>query len=412
VINFLRRNETLTVLCVQVTTMMLGMGLVSPILPQYARSFGVSITMVGLLITGFGVARIVVDIPVAGLTERWGRRSLLIAGPLIQAVGSVACGLASNYWQLLAFRFIQGVGSATFTTAAMIMLADISSPTNRGRIMSLYQGSMLLGSGLGPTLGGFVAQYFGLQAPFFALAILSLLATIWAYLRIPETRQVLERQATPKSDSTPALGTSVTGLKTLLRDPNFITISSVSFGLFFMRTGSRSELLPLLASDRLGSSPSQIGLAMTIISIFNFIILFVCGRLSDRFGRKILITPGVILSAASMVMLSQTCSYWFLILTCVIWGIGTGISGPLPAAYLADITPRENYSSAMGLYRTISDLGFVTGPILLGWLADMKGYIFPLLFNSLFLLVAVIVFQALAKEPSRIQRYPTRMTST
>ena len=107
-------------------------------------------------------------------------------------------------------------------------------------------------------------------------------------------------------------------------------------------------------------------------------------------------------------MLSQTYSYWFLILTCIIWGIGTGISGPLPAAYLADITPRENYSKAMGLYRTISDFGFVAGPVILGWLADTRGYSFALLFNSFFLLLAVITFQILAKEPSKIYRHPTK----
>jgi multidrug resistance protein len=414
VINFLRRNETLTILCIQVALVMLGMGLVSPILPQYGQSFGVSITMVGFIITIYGIARIIFDIPTANLTERFGRRPVLIAGPLIQALGSFACGMAGSYWQLIIFRFIQGVGSATLTTSAMIMLADISSPENRGRIMSFYQGSMLLGSGLGPTLGGFAAEYFGLRAPFFALAVLSLLAAVWAYLRIPETRHILEQQVTPqnKNDINPSSGISATGLKTLLRDVNFMTISIVSFGLFFMRTGSRSELLPLLASDRLGLGSGQIGIAMTLISVFNFLILLVCATLSDRFGRKILITPGVILSAASIAMLSLTSSYWFLILTCIIWGIGTGISGPLPAAYVADVIPRGGYSYGMGLYRAIGDLGFVTGPIILGWMADTRGYSFALLFNSLFLLLAIVIFQLLAKEPSRTRRQPIKIVST
>lgn len=400
-INYFRKNETLAILCIQVTIMMLGMGVVSPILPQYAQSFGVSITMVGLLITGFGVARMVVDIPVAGLTERFGRRYVIIAGTIIQAIGSLACGLAGNYWQLLIFRIIQGVGSASFTTGAMIMLADISTPGNRGRVMSLYQGSMLLGSGLGPTLGGFIAEYFGLRAPFFALAVLALIGCLWASLRIPETR--LEKQPVPEIDNKPPSATSTTGLKILLKNFSFIMVSIVSFGLFFMRTGSRSQILPLLASDRMGLSPSQIGFAMTLIAVFNFIILFACGRLSDRFGRKILITPGVILSAASLAMLSLAYSYWFLILICIIWGIGTGISGPLPAAYVVDIIPREEYSRAMGLYRAIGDLGYVIGPVLLGWLADTRGFSFSLIFNALFLLVAIIIFQIFAKEPKRAQ---------
>jgi len=404
-INFLRRNETLTILCVQVVITMLGMGLISPILPQYARSFGVTITMVGLLITSFGVARIIVDIPAASLVDRLGRRPILIIGPLIQAIGSIACGLATNYWQLLAFRFIQGVGSAMLATAAMIMLADISSPSNRGQVMSFYQGSLLLGSGLGPTVGGFIAQYFGLRAPFFAYALLAIMATIWAYLRVPETCKTPEKQTMQTSADKPNPSSWLTNLKALLRNVNFVTISIVNFGVFFMRTGARSQILPLLASDRLRLNPSQIGIAMTIIAVANFVILLICGRLSDRFGRKIMITPGCLLAVASLVMLSQTYSHWFLILTCVIWGIGTGISGPLPLAYMVDITPRENYTSSMGIYRAVGDLGFVAGPIILGWLADTRGYSFSLLFNSMLLLLAIIIFQILAKEPSRIHKY-------
>jgi len=82
-------------------------------------------------------------------------------------------------------------------------------------------------------------------------------------------------------------------------------------------------------------------------------------------------------------------------------GIGTGISGPTPSAYVTDIIPRENYSSGVGLYRAIGDLGFVVGPVLLGWLADTRGFNFSLFFNAAFLVLAALLFQLLAKEPSR-----------
>ncbi len=379
---------------------MMGMGLVSPILPQYARSFGVSITMVGLLITVYGVARMIIDIPAGRFAERLGRRPILIAGPLVVAIASVACGLANSYWLLLSFRLIQGMGSAMFTTAAMIMLADISTRDNRGQVMSLYFGSLLLGTSMGPVLGGFIAQYFGFQAPFFVLTFFAITAVLWSYFRLPETRPVSPPQvalaSNNKLNSLPA--TSRKGLKPLLRDLNFLLICTVNFGSFFMRNGAQNQILPLLESDRLGLGTGQIGVTLTIISILNFPSLFVVGKLSDRFGRKTVITPGSLMAVAALVMLSQTYSYWFLILTCVIWGIGTGISGPIPAAYVADIIPRENYSSGMGLYRAISDLGFVIGPILMGWLADTRGFSFSLLFNAVFLFLATLIFQIFAKE--------------
>jgi multidrug resistance protein len=402
-----RENETLIILCIEVALMMMGIGLISPILPQYARTFGVSITMVGLLITAFGVARIIVDIPAGRLTNSLGRRPVLIVGPLIQVIGSIGCGLAVNYGMLLGFRFIQGIGSAMYTTAAMVMLADISTPANRGRLMSYYQGSLLIGAGLGPIMGGFIAQYFGLAAPFFVYALVIFLAGLWAYLRLPETRPaLLAPAALVAGNSDPPSTPPPRELSVLLRDSNFILISVVTFGIFFMRQGAQNEILPLLGAERLGLEEGQIGLALTLVAVMQFIIIFPAGRLSDRLGRKAVITPGCLIAAASLVMLVQSYSYRFLLLTCLVMGIGIGISGPTPSAYVADIIPRGSYGIAMGTYRAISDLGFVIGPVLLGWLADIKGFTFSLLFNSLFLFLIVLIFQLMAKEshqPRRLQ---------
>ena len=401
----LREKEILIILCVEVALMMLGIGLVSPVLPQYSLTFGVNMTMVGLLITVFGAARIIVDIPAGKLTGRIGRRPILIVGPLIQAFSSIGCGMAVNYGMLLGFRFMQGIGSALYTTAAMVMLADVSTPANRGRLMSYYQGSLLLGSGLGPVLGGYIAQYFGLSAPFYAYAVLAFLAALWAYLRLPETRTVSPADpplafGSNKPDPPPVVSTKK-NVGALLRDPNFILISMITFGIFFMRQGALNEILPLLSSHRLGLKEGQIGMALTLIAIVQFIAIFPAGRLTDSLGRKAVITPACIIASISLAMMACCYSYSFLLLTCVVMGIGIGISGSAPSAYVADIVPRDNYGLAMGTYRAISDFGFVIGPVLMGWLADIQGFTFALMFNCVFIFVIAIIFQLKAKEPTR-----------
>jgi len=405
--NKLQQNEILLILCIEVVLMMLGIGLVSPILPQYACTFGVNITMVGLLITAFGVARILVDIPAGKLTNRWGRRPVLIVGPLIQAVSSIGCGLATHYGMLLCFRFIQGIGSAMYTTAALVMLADISTSANRGRLMSYYQGSLLLGSGLGPTMGGLIAQHFGLAAPFFVYAVLAFLAALWAYLRIPETRWILFHSPTEVPMTERPEHSSISPSKevrTLLSNINFLLISLLTFGIFFMRQGALNEILPLLGANRLHLREGQIGLALTLIAIIQFITIFPSGRLADYFGRKAVITPGCFIAAISLAMMAESYSYWFLLMACAVMGIGIGMSGSTPSAYVADIIPRENYGAAMGTYRAISDMGFVIGPVLLGWLADVNGLKYSLMVNSLFLFLIVLIFQWIAKEPRRKQK--------
>jgi MFS family permease len=252
-------------------------------------------------------------------------------------------------------------------------------------------------------VGGFIAEYFGLAAPFFAFALFALLASLWAYLRLAETHPALSAQtvAVVADNPAPLPSASPGGLRILLRDLNFLLISMITFGIFFMRNGAQNQILPLLGADRLGLSEGQIGLALTLVAIIQFITIFAAGSLSDRFGRKVVITTGCVIAAASLLMLMQSYSYWFFLLSCLVMGMGIGISGPTPSAYVADIIPRENYSTGMGAYRAISDLGFVIGPVLLGWLADVRGFRFSLLFNSLFLFLGVLIFQFMAKEPAR-----------
>ena len=406
----LKRNETLVILCVEGILIYMGMGQVSPVLPLYARQFGVNITMIGLIVTGFAIASAIVDIPAGRIAEKFGRRPTLIAGPLILAAGSLGCAIVSDYWLLLACRFIQGAGSALYATTAMIMLADVSTVRNRGHYMSLYMGSAWVGFGLGPITGGFIAQFFGLQAVFYIYAFFCLLAAVWAYFRLPETHPQKiseergENAAVGSTRPAPALD-----IKLLLSNPNFILICIAVFFIFFTNNGSRNQILPLLAHDRLGLNPGQIGTAMTLIAVVNVTVLLICGRISDRVGRKPMVLPGCILMAISLVLLAFSADYWLLILSCLLMGAGIGVAGPTPAAYVGDILTGQRFSAGMGIFRFMCDMGLVVGPVFLGWLSDLDGYNLALLVNCGLLLAAAIVFQVVAKEhPSFLARRSKR----
>jgi DHA1 family multidrug resistance protein-like MFS transporter len=406
IFNDLKRNETLIILCVEGVLIYMGMGQVSPILPLYARQFGVNITMIGLIVTGFAIASAIVDIPAGRIAEILGRRPTLIAGPIILAAGSLGCAIVSDYWLLLACRFVQGAGSALYATAAMIMLADISELRNRGLYMSLYMGSAWVGFGLGPLSGGLIAQFLGLQAVFYVYAFFCLLAAVWAYFRLPETRPPKAAPAADTDGDEKAAAPATTlDTKALFSDPNFILICVVVFFIFFTSNGSRSQIFPLLAHDRLGLNPAQIGTAMTVIAVVNIIVLLIFSRLSDRVGRKPLILPGCILMAVSLVLLVLSTDYWLLILSCVLMGAGIGVAGPTPGAYVGDILTGQKFSTGMGIFRFVSDMGLVVGPVFLGWLSDLNGYDLALLVNCALLLAAAITFHFAAKEhPSFLVR--------
>lgn len=460
------RGGVLLVLAVQVFIIMLGLGLAAPILPLYAQSFGVGAAAVGSLVTVFGLSRILINIPAGHWAERFGRRRLLILGPLATSVGSFGFALSSSFGALIGWRILQGFGSAVLTTAAMVVLADLSTPANRGRVMSLYQGSLLLGAGAGPALGGYIADLLGLRAPFLIFGSLTLLAALWAYLRLPETRGWIGGRPAEDGGATgggrpeegpagdrapgggatedrPAEGGATAGvavtegadavawaaprassnpsgagpvdrgarapesprgfrsvLATLLRIPGFVLISVVTLSVFFSRSGGQMTLLPLFGHNVLGLSESTIGGVFTLIAAVNFATLYLAGALSDRFGRKAVIVPSGLLTALSIGLYALVGNSAAFVLNGLLLGIGTGLGGPAPAAYATDIAPPGAIGPAMGLYRTISDIGLVLGPVLLGWIVDASGFAPAFLVNAVLMAASTVAFALWAREPA------------
>ena len=143
----------------------LGYGVVSPVLPQYARNFGVSISAATFVITAFSLMRLV-SAPASGLfVQRMGERRVYVSGLLIVAVSTGACAFAQTYWQLLLFRSLGGFGSAMFTVSSLGLMIRISPPDARGRVAGLFSSAFLIGSVGGPVLGSLTAG-LGLAAPF------------------------------------------------------------------------------------------------------------------------------------------------------------------------------------------------------------------------------------------------------
>lgn len=394
-------NKTLLTLCAAELLLAIGFGFVSPILPKFVTALGAAPTqigtMVGLAITVYGIARVAMDLPAGKLAQRWGRRPLLILGPALMAIATLGCGLATEYWHLLAFRSLQGLGSAVFNVTAIIVICEISTLSNRGQYVSPNWGAWLIGASLGPTLGGFVGQYLGYRVPFFCYAGLALLATVWLYFRIPETKKTqLADMPQALSDSSPqpnAAKKAVFSYKNL----SFMLICIVGFLTLFTLSG-RITLIPLLGYERLSLREGQVGLIFTLVAVMQCAFVFPAGRLSDKLGRKIIIVPGGIISALALILFTQSYSYHLALLSAAVLGVGRGFGGPVISAYVADIASAQDYEHTIALYRTMSDLGFVAGPILLGWLKDIRGLDFPFFLSAGLLLGAMILFAALADE--------------
>lgn len=397
-VQLFRRYPPLLMLCVATGIIMLGQGITTPVLPLYAASFGVSTASVGLTIAAFGLARMVLNIPVGLLSDRFGRRLVLVGGPIIVAVGSFLSGTANDLWVLLLWRFLSGAGSAMYMTGAAAFVTDIADNQTRGRMLGLNQASLLTGTSMGPAIGGLIAEVADFRTPFFVVGALSALCAVWAFRAIPETNpRPLETGAAER------VGTNNVWRDTwsLMTNLPFFLISMVTLAVFLTRTGGRQTVLPLLGAERFAMTPGTIGLLFTLMSVLNLLATPYAGTLADRFGRKAVIVPSSLLTVVSMVMFALSGSVLFLFVSGFVNGVATGFSGPAPAAYAADIAPERARGFAMGVYRTYGDLGFVVGPPLLGWLSDVTSYSGALYVNAGLILVCTTAFALLAKETVR-----------
>jgi DHA1 family tetracycline resistance protein-like MFS transporter len=151
---------------------------------------------------------------------------------------------------------------------------------------------------------------------------------------------------------------------------DFVALAWVSMAVFTVRAGANNTLVPLLADDEFGWGPGEIGLLFSAAAFVGLLLIGPAAWIADRFGRKIAIVPTGLIAAAGIAFVAIAPTAAWLVVGVLLIAVGSGVSGPAPAAYTADIAPPEIRGVAMGMYRTAGDLGIVVAPPVLGWIAD------------------------------------------
>ncbi len=354
----LARDRQAWPLLAMICVTMIGSGMMVPVLSLYAATFGVTSTLVGMLVTIFGVGRLFSNYPSGFLSQRLGRRPLLIAGAIIIGVGCVGAALTTDFTWLVFWRFVQGVGSGMYMTVSGAALADMSTSENRARLVSLYQAALQFGATIGPVFGGFVASHFGLAAPFWALLVIAV-GTV--FLGIFSFRD----QHAKVSTMSAAMGAQ-RGLITL----PFMSISLVSCVVFFTRTAFLFQLVPLVGDLDFKLSVATIGVGITISAGAILFVLPLTAMMIQRLGSRMSVILSLVFSALGILLLiGGQHPFWFW-LSMIVYGLAGGFNGPAVGAYTIEVLPRNQYGQGMGLQRTISDVGYVAGPVVIGLVSD------------------------------------------
>ncbi len=392
-----RQNYILFWMCILVGINQLGFGAMIPSLPLYAQSFGVTASAIGMAVGVYGLARFLVALPAGRVSDGLGRRHALALGGLVSGLGNLWCAWAVSYPEFIVARFVAGAGAGMIVTTGHIVLADISTPARRGRMLSIYMGTFIFAVGIGPYPGGLLAEHYGLAAPFVANGIASLLAMLVAWFALTETRDLSPaRRAAgggmpPLTDQMRILGGRV----------GFMLASLLSFMNAFVRTGALFAIVPILATAGLGLSIAEIGFALMLGSVSGLLAAYPAGWIADYFGRKAVIVPATMLAGVSMIVFYLAPSYVWFIVASVIWGIASTVGGSAPAAYAADTAPAGMNAAAMSTFRWMSDAGYVIGPFALGAMMDLFGPMAALFFSAVLLLGVGTAFAIWAPETFR-----------
>ncbi len=404
-VSILAANQSLVFLCITTALMTTGQGISVPMVPLFADTFGITAAKIGLAVSAFGFARFITNIPAAFISDRMGRRSVLIGGPVIAAIGNTLSGYTASLMPLLFFRFIAGVGSAAFITGGIAFISDISRIENRARMMSVFQVSFLVGISIGPVLGGVIAELFGIRAPFLAIGVVSILSALCAFFWVPETRVLLTSQPTTEKTETSLVEHSNSLLKGygFLFKKDLLLISLAFAGTFFTRGGAFFTLLPLKGSRTLNMSEGQVGGFLTLPSVFSLFMLPFAGIFSDKYGRKTVIVPGISLFAVSLFVLGVSVDWIVFGAGVILYGIAQGLEGPAPVAYVSDVSHVDKQAVAQSFVRSMGDLSLFSAPPIMGLMTDLFSIDITLYANAIIMLSIAIIFLVFAREPIQKQ---------
>ncbi len=367
----------------------------SPVLPLFASHLGADPAGIGFVAAISAFTGIVVSIPAGLLSDRWGRKRMLLFSALVFSTAPFLYLAVAHLWQLALVRFYHGLATAIFIPVAMAMVSDLFQQ-GRGEKLGWFSTSTLLGRFMAPIIGGSLIGFLafnpslGFKAVYLVCGLAGILALLMVF-KLPYPSP-LKKEREP-------LGETLKILKKVMANPGISLTSGMEAAILFAY-GTFETFLPIY-SIKIGLSAYEVGVFLSAQVITLALTKPILGRFSDRHGRKPQILVGAMMGALCIGSLSIFKSFFPLLLLSILFGLSLSVVTSATSALVADFSRKETYGSAMGILGSIMDIGHTTGPLVSGIVAKYLGFTLSFINASVVLTAVALVFWAGVKSPHR-----------
>jgi multidrug resistance protein len=360
-----------------------GFGLILPLLPFWAERLGANPFEVGLILTVYAAAQFLFTPVLGALSDRIGRRPIILVSLLIEAAGFALTALAGTLPLLLVARFIGGLGASNIGSAQAVV-ADVTAPKDRARGMGMVGAAIGLGFVVGPALGGVLAG-FGPTVPFWAALVVALLNALLVLIFLPETRG--KRPVAVRGAKRFAL---FAGWQRAIQTPAITRLILINL-LFTLAFAGMETVVPLFTQREFGWLATQNGYLFTYVGVIIVIMQGgMVGQLVKRFGERGLQVAGLGLLAVGLALLPFSGTLALLLVALALLSIGDGAVTPTNNALLSLATPPEAQGETLGLSQGMGSLGRMIGPLIAGGLFSV-GIGLPFLVGAALAVMALLV---------------------
>jgi MFS family permease len=384
-----RQQATLIALSAFVFALMFAAGVAAPVVPLYGASLGASWTEIGLMGTSWGATAMILAIPSGRMSDRFGRKPLLIASGALSTLAAISYLASSTVLQVILVRIIEGAISALFWPPVEAFATEIVDPSQAGRAMGVTTASYGIGYGSGSFAGGSIVGAFGFTRTFTCFLAVSIISVLVAVMFLHEPQH---RDETPDQP-----GTEPQALR--FRIPRPVLVAYSLGGMYTFGLGIILSLFSVYAKD-LGITYFYIGALFALFWIGRITGFLVGGRLSDRYGRRPVAIVAMISSALMFVLVTvstQINPMWEAVL---VLGMGIGAAFPVSIALISDNVTQSLRGYAMGIFEACCSAGFMAASAVGGLLADLYSPRAPYLLAAGISISSAIILTVMLRGPS------------